>query len=78
MRSHAARLLRAACVFASVASCAPPADDAGNGRATVEFYRAAGAGDPRFGEVNVYPLNREVLVQLESSRPSVEAEETAS
>jgi len=72
LRSHATRFLRVACVLASLASCAPPADDTGNGRTKVEFYSAAGTGDPRFGEVSVYPLSRDVLVELESSRPSVD------
>ena len=72
MLTHAARFLSAACVFACVASCTRPADEPASSRTTMEFAGGVGRADPRFGEVRVYPLSREVLVALESSRPSVE------
>jgi hypothetical protein len=70
--THAARSISAACVFAIVASCGPRADHGASGPATVAFS-TDGTGAPRFGEVNVYPLSREVLAEVESSRPSVDA-----
>ena len=71
LRSHAARVLRAACVFAVASSCARP-DDGPVRAAVVSFYSSTAPGDPRLGEVSVYPLDRSLLAAVESSRPSVE------
>jgi hypothetical protein len=40
--------------------------------AVVSFYSSTAPGDPRLGEVSVYPLDRSLLAAVESSRPSVE------
>ena len=62
--THAARLLRAACVLSLITSCSRSADVPASGPAAVEFRTG--------GEVSVHPLSREVLTELESSKPSVE------
>lgn len=69
--AHAALLASAACACVVGISCRPAAEDRSGGPVTLEFTRAT--GDDRIGEVNVYPLDREVLAELESSRPSAAA-----
>lgn len=72
LSTHAARFSSAACVFAIVSSCERAAEKRANGPATIAFNSGTGTGASRFGEVSVYPLSREALAELESSRPSLE------
>jgi len=60
-----------ACVFVLCASCDRAPNDAASGAVTLAFRSdtAAAAG---FGDVNVYPLNRDALAAVMSSRPSAE------
>jgi hypothetical protein len=69
--THAARCLRAACVFSVVSSCSHSADDVASGPVTVAFHDG-GVDSAGFGDVNVYPLSREALADLDSSKPSVD------
>ena len=69
--THAARQLRAACVFVILASCDRGADD-GAARPVTLAFRDGTPEAVGFGDVNVYPLGRETLAELLSSKPSVE------
>lgn len=71
--THAARCLRAACVFAVAASCDRPAgNDGPSVRTIVEFRSIEAADGSGFGDVDVHPLNRAVLSALAGSDPSLD------
>jgi hypothetical protein len=69
--THAARCLRAACVFAVIASCDRTASSATSGPVTLAF-RGGNSDSAGFGDVNVYPLDRDALARLRSTAPSLE------
>ena len=69
--THAARCLRAACVFGIVASCDRPADGTAGGPVALAFS-GGGPETPGFGDVTVHPLDRAVLAKLAASNLSID------
>jgi hypothetical protein len=67
--THAARFVSAACAFSVLTSCGVSTDDPATPNPTIAFS----TDTARLGEVNVYPLSRRVLAELESSKPSAES-----